>query len=111
LDSKQVAGWVGITDEEVDCTLPQFCQAEQEVNGSTAAAAAAVDTTITDYAYLDLMVCPSLSRPDRTLGNTSQICTEGEDLGRVVIGLYGNQVSDLYKFHHFSFTINYVVVC
>ncbi|CAK9210804.1 unnamed protein product [Sphagnum troendelagicum] len=68
----------------------RVAKAEQEVNGSTAAAAA--DTTITDYAYLDLMVCPSLSRPDRTLGNTSQICTEGEDLGRIVIGLYGNQV-------------------
>ncbi|KAH9535822.1 hypothetical protein CY35_17G073600 [Sphagnum magellanicum] len=68
----------------------RVAKAEQEVNGSTAAAA--VDTTITDYAYLDLMVCPSLSRPDRTLGNTSQICTEGEDLGRIVIGLYGNQV-------------------
>ncbi|KAH8936252.1 hypothetical protein BDL97_17G076100 [Sphagnum fallax] len=66
----------------------RVAKAEQEVNGSTAAA----DTTITDYAYLDLMVCPSLSRPDRTLGNTSQICTEGEDLGRIVIGLYGNQV-------------------
>ena len=59
---------------------------QQEVGSS------AVDTTITDRVYLDIMECPSLARSDRTLGNTSLICTDGEDLGRIVIGLYGKQV-------------------
>lgn len=59
---------------------------EQEV-GSPAA-----DTTITDRVYFDLMMCPSLARSDRTLGNRSVICMDGEDLGRIVIGLYGKQV-------------------
>jgi len=52
----------------------------------------AADTTITDRVYFDVMECPSLARSDRTLGNTSLICTDGEDLGRIVIGLYGKQV-------------------
>lgn len=61
----------------------------QEVGSSAA------DTTITDRVYFDIMECPSLARSDRTLGNTSLICTDGEDLGRIVIGLYGKQVCDL----------------
>ncbi|KAL2612078.1 hypothetical protein R1flu_023770 [Riccia fluitans] len=54
-----------------------------------------VDTTITDRVYLDVSLCPSASRNnDRTLGNTSQICSvaDAEPLGRIVIGLYGKQV-------------------
>lgn len=58
----------------------------QEVGSSAA------DTTITDRVYFDIMECPSLARSDRTLGNTSLICTDGENLGRIVIGLYGKQV-------------------
>lgn len=50
------------------------------------------DTTITDKVYLDLSICPNASRQDRTLGNTSQLCTVGEPMGRIVIGLYGRQV-------------------
>ncbi|OAE29073.1 hypothetical protein AXG93_1626s1000 [Marchantia polymorpha subsp. ruderalis] len=56
-----------------------------------------VDTTITDRVYLDLSICPNNSRKDRTLGNTSQICTVGEPLGRIVIGLYGRQVPQTVK--------------
>lgn len=64
--------------------LPSY--ADEEVSSS------AVDTTITDRVYLDIMECPSLARSDRTLGNTSLICTDGEYLGRIVLGLYGKQV-------------------
>ncbi|CAM6104413.1 unnamed protein product [Calypogeia fissa] len=55
------------------------------------------DTTITDKVYLDLSVCPSASRSDRTLGNTSQLCNVGEPLGRIVIGLYGRLVPQTVK--------------
>ncbi|KAG0586228.1 hypothetical protein KC19_2G073900 [Ceratodon purpureus] len=65
--------------------------ADEEISSS------AVDTTITDRVYLDLMECPSLARSDRTLGNTSLICSDGEDLGRIVIGLYGKQVPQTVK--------------
>lgn len=52
----------------------------------------AADLTITDRVYFEVMECPSLARADRTLGNTSLICSDGENLGRIVIGLYGKQV-------------------
>lgn len=56
-----------------------------------------VDATITDKVYLDLTICPSASRSDRTLGNTSQLCTDGVPLGRIVIGLYGRLVPQTVK--------------
>lgn len=67
-------------------TLERALLYSQEVVSSAA------DTTITDRVYFDIMECPSLARSDRTLGNTSLICTDGENLGRIVIGLYGKQV-------------------
>ncbi|XP_024395315.1 peptidyl-prolyl cis-trans isomerase CYP28, chloroplastic isoform X2 [Physcomitrium patens] len=69
--------------------LPSYADEETGTSG--------VDTTITDRVYLDIMECPSLARADRTLGNTSLICTDGEDLGRIVIGLYGKQVPQTVK--------------
>lgn len=52
----------------------------------------APDTTITQRVYMDFSLCPTAVRLDRTLGDRSLICTDGEPLGRVVLGLYGNQV-------------------
>lgn len=50
------------------------------------------DTTITDRVFLDISICPNGIRTDRTLGDASQICSDPEPLGRIVIGLYGRQV-------------------
>lgn len=52
----------------------------------------APDTTITQRVFLDFSLCPTAIRLDRTLGDRSLICADGEPLGRVVLGLYGNQV-------------------
>eukprot|EP00850_Spirogloea_muscicola_P005966 SM000028S10060 [mRNA] locus=s28:149456:150762:- [translate_table: standard] len=41
---------------------------------------------------MDFKLCPSAARVDRTLGDSSLICSDGEPLGRVVIGLFGKQV-------------------
>eukprot|EP00850_Spirogloea_muscicola_P018983 SM000180S03508 [mRNA] locus=s180:172310:176671:+ [translate_table: standard] len=41
---------------------------------------------------MDFSLCPSAARVDRTLGDSSLICSDGEPLGRVVIGLFGKQV-------------------
>ncbi|KAK9811475.1 hypothetical protein WJX72_004540 [[Myrmecia] bisecta] len=51
-----------------------------------------VDTTITHKVYLDIGLCESGFKANRTLGDKSALCDEAESVGRVVIGLYGNQV-------------------
>lgn len=50
------------------------------------------DLTITDKVFLTFDLCPTATRLDRTLGDTSLVCEAGEPMGKVVIGLYGNQV-------------------
>ncbi|KAL3157549.1 hypothetical protein ABBQ32_012004 [Trebouxia sp. C0010 RCD-2024] len=50
------------------------------------------DLTITDKVFLDVGLCPEGLRTDRTLGDTSAMCSDATPLGRVTIGLYGNLV-------------------
>lgn len=83
-----VGGWeeVAASTAEGETAIPASPPSKPVVSDGK------VDTTITDKVYLDLSICPSASRSDRTLGNTSQLCTVGEPLGRIVIGLYGRLV-------------------
>eukprot|EP00884_Botryococcus_braunii_P009119 jgi/Botrbrau1/18208/Bobra.53_1s0067.1 len=46
---------------------------------------------ITDVVYLDIGVCPEGYRTDRTLGDKSALCITSEPLGRLLIGLYGQE--------------------
>eukprot|EP00244_Chara_vulgaris_P007076 TRINITY_DN2655_c0_g2_i1.p1 TRINITY_DN2655_c0_g2~~TRINITY_DN2655_c0_g2_i1.p1 ORF type:complete len:333 (+),score=34.62 TRINITY_DN2655_c0_g2_i1:81-1001(+) len=52
-----------------------------------------VDSTITSRVFMDFGLCPTATRPGRTLGNRSIVCDQADELplGRVVIGLYGKQ--------------------
>ncbi|KAG1676816.1 hypothetical protein FOA52_010325 [Chlamydomonas sp. UWO 241] len=55
----------------------------------------APDTTITHKVYLDIAIAPTALKPpaERTLGSKTAIPLEdGQPAGRIVIGLYGNQV-------------------
>ena len=45
---------------------------------------------VTARAFLDVALCPSGYRPDRTLGDATALCSDPEPLGRLVLGLYGN---------------------
>ncbi|KAJ4831648.1 cytochrome P450 monooxygenase 28 [Turnera subulata] len=60
----------------------------------TAAAAPLADTTITDRVFMDISLCATAFRSDRTLGDTlpSPLCTDPVLLGRLVLGLYGHLV-------------------
>eukprot|EP00898_Chlorokybus_atmophyticus_P007995 jgi/Chlat1/8197/Chrsp76S07661 len=49
----------------------------------------APDTTVTKRVFFDLSLCPTATVEDRTLGSQTIQCTDGEPLGRIVIGLYG----------------------
>ncbi|XP_031478830.2 peptidyl-prolyl cis-trans isomerase CYP28, chloroplastic [Nymphaea colorata] len=51
-----------------------------------------LDTTITDRIFMDFTACPTYFRPERTLDNEFSPCTDGELLGRVILGLYGKLV-------------------
>lgn len=51
-----------------------------------------LDTTITERVFMDFTVCPTYFRPERTLDNEFSSCTDGELLGRVILGLYGKLV-------------------
>lgn len=42
-----------------------------------------------DCVYFDIMECLSLVRFDWIFGNMLLICIDGENLGCIVIGLYG----------------------
>jgi len=59
---------------------------------ASASTSPSLDLAVTDKAYLDFSLCPTAIRLDRTLGNMAMICDDGEPLGRIVIGLYGNHV-------------------
>ncbi|KAK9864152.1 hypothetical protein WJX84_012172 [Apatococcus fuscideae] len=49
------------------------------------------NTSVTDRVWMDVALCSEMPRGDRTLGD-SAICNATEPLGRLVIGLYGEQV-------------------
>ena len=49
-----------------------------------------LDTSITNRVFFDIRLCPTAVRLERTLGDMSFICKDGEQLGRIVIGLYGH---------------------
>ncbi|GLJ42917.1 hypothetical protein SUGI_0890130 [Cryptomeria japonica] len=86
--------------------------AAAEEEEEAAEPAAATDTTITDRVFLDITMCPTSFKPERTASSTNNnssaaapaspaktaaavaesFCPEGEPLGRIVIGLYGKQV-------------------
>ncbi|KAL4859096.1 Peptidyl-prolyl cis-trans isomerase CYP28 [Chlorella vulgaris] len=55
----------------------------------SAAASAAVDTTVTHRLYIDLGLCPEAVRANRTLGDKTPFCKEPQPLGRIVVDLYG----------------------
>ena len=73
------------------------------VGAAAAAAATTASTTnqqpspstsapdfVTARAFLDVALCPSGYRPDRTLGDATALCSDPEPLGTLVLGLYGN---------------------
>eukprot|EP01018_Ginkgo_biloba_P039838 Gb_21620 [translate_table: standard] len=61
-------------------------------DSSREAAVNAADTTITDRVFLDITICPTAFKPERSTSEVSAVCSDGEPLGRIVIGLYGKQV-------------------
>jgi len=56
----------------------------------TSTSGRAPDTTITHKVFLDVGVCRQGVQSNRTLGDKG-FCSDPEQLGRIVIGLYGNQ--------------------
>lgn len=66
---------------------PAAAAATAQQQPSTSAAA---PDFVTARAFLDVALCPSGYRPDRTLGDASALCNDPEPLGRLVLGLYGN---------------------
>ena len=87
-------------------SIPSFGLSLTLVNGSRAAepyaeikpalaataltSSEALDTSITNRVFFDIRLCPTAVRLERTLGDMSLICKDGEQLGRIVIGLYGH---------------------
>ncbi|GMH36750.1 hypothetical protein BSKO_04623 [Bryopsis sp. KO-2023] len=65
--------------------------ASQILNTGESSAVEELDTTFTHKVFLDIGICDTAFRSDRTLGG-SAICEEPLPLGRMVIGLYGNVV-------------------
>ena len=64
--------------------------AAAEATAAPAMESASAPDLVTARAFLDVALCPSGYRPDRTLGDASALCSEPEPLGRLVLGLYGN---------------------
>eukprot|EP00249_Psilotum_nudum_P013754 c24491_g2_i1 orf=59-1072(+) len=64
----------------------------EDASGKTEKNGHVPNTTITDEVYLDVTMCPTAFKPDRIVGESYPICTDGHLLGRLVIGLYGKQV-------------------
>lgn len=73
-------------------------RAEEEEAEVEEEAVKSADTTITDRVFLDIAMCPTAFRQDRSSAaaedeeRTAPVCAEAESLGRIVIGLYGKQV-------------------
>jgi peptidyl-prolyl cis-trans isomerase B (cyclophilin B) len=103
---------VRITTEPV-CSAPAACGRRELVILTAIAAAPAraeeevqveeekvknADTTITDRVFLDIAMCPTTFRPERSSAAAAEeeraalVCAEAEPLGRIVIGVYGKQV-------------------
>lgn len=71
---------------------PAFPSSVAAAEATTAAAKAEQQAPdfVTARAFLDVALCPSGYRPDRTLGDATALCSDPEPLGRLVLGLYGN---------------------
>ena len=69
-------------------TLPQTTAFAEEM-ATTAPSGVQLDA-ITDRVYLDFGLCPEGVRSDRRLGDKSILCSDPENIGRLVVGLYGN---------------------
>ena len=63
--------------------------------GVPPALAALNEPVVTHRVYFDVGLCPSIVRADRALGSKGGLCEDPEDLGRVVIGLYGELVPNV----------------
>eukprot|EP01023_Acetabularia_acetabulum_P041356 TRINITY_DN4029_c0_g2_i1.p1 TRINITY_DN4029_c0_g2~~TRINITY_DN4029_c0_g2_i1.p1 ORF type:complete len:274 (-),score=28.40 TRINITY_DN4029_c0_g2_i1:166-987(-) len=64
--------------------LPFYLQKQARANTN--------EEEITDKVFIEIGLCPEAQRQDRMLGDKSILCFEPEQLGRIVIGLYGNLV-------------------
>lgn len=71
-------------------TLSQNNPAFAAVEETPAAAPQIQLDAITDRVYLEFGLCPEGVRSDRRLGDKSILCSDPEEIGRIVIGLYGN---------------------
>ena len=50
---------------------------------------------VTSKVFLDIEVCDSQFSKVTRMGDSSIFCSEGDSLGRIVIGLYGNHVPQI----------------